>query len=81
MGTILPIDHIKTMCLSATRRSLIILITDFEIFNWQDAYPEILKIFPDFLTEHCAEMPGADVEFFSYLVHLQIRIAKMSVNI
>jgi hypothetical protein len=44
MGTMLPIDNIKTMCFSATRRSLIILITDFEIFNWQDAYPEILKI-------------------------------------
>ncbi|MHA1728668.1 MAG: hypothetical protein ACTSWY_08030 [Promethearchaeota archaeon] len=44
MGTTLPIKEIKKMVQKAERKSLIILITDFEIFNWKDAFSDIVSI-------------------------------------
>jgi hypothetical protein len=44
MGTNLPITEIKRQCQVADRKSIVFLITDFEIFNWGVAYPDILKI-------------------------------------
>ena len=44
MGTNLPITEIKKQCQIADRKSIVFLITDFEIFNWGSAYPNILKI-------------------------------------
>ena len=44
MGTNLPTTEIKRQCQIADRKSIVFLITDFEIFNWGVAYPDILKI-------------------------------------
>lgn len=44
MGTTLPVKKIKDFCYESDRKSLIILITDFEIHNWNSAYNDIVEI-------------------------------------
>ena len=44
MGTELPTYEIKRLCRMGERNSLVLLITDFEIHNWQIAYQDILEI-------------------------------------
>ncbi|MCP4762494.1 MAG: VWA domain-containing protein [archaeon] len=44
MGTILPIKEVKRMCKNTERRSLIILITDFDIGNWEESYSDLMEI-------------------------------------
>ncbi|MHA1871040.1 MAG: hypothetical protein ACTSXF_08825, partial [Promethearchaeota archaeon] len=43
-GTVLPTKEIVKMVKNAERKTLIILITDFDIANWGDAYNELLKL-------------------------------------
>ncbi len=43
-GTELPIYDIKGMCRKGERNSLVLLITDFEIQNWEIAYHDIVEI-------------------------------------
>ena len=44
MGTELPTYDIKRMCRKGERNSLVLLITDFEIQNWEMAYHDIVEI-------------------------------------
>jgi hypothetical protein len=44
MGTLLPIKNIKKICQEGDRKSLCILITDFQIFNWKDAFQDIVDV-------------------------------------
>ncbi|MHA1109536.1 MAG: DUF58 domain-containing protein [Promethearchaeota archaeon] len=43
-GTELPTYDIKRMCRKGERNSLVLLITDFEIQNWEMAYHDIVEI-------------------------------------
>jgi len=43
-GTVLPSQQILKLCREAERKSLIILITDFEIHNWEVAEEDLEKI-------------------------------------
>ncbi|MHA1340552.1 MAG: hypothetical protein ACTSRZ_08570 [Promethearchaeota archaeon] len=43
-GTTLPTNKILKLCREAERNSLIILITDFEIYNWEKAESDLEKI-------------------------------------
>jgi hypothetical protein len=43
-GTELPTYDIKRMCRKGERNSLVLLITDFEIQNWEIAYHDIVEI-------------------------------------
>ncbi len=43
-GTELPTYDIKRMCRIGERNSMVLLITDFEIYNWEIAYHDILEI-------------------------------------
>jgi hypothetical protein len=43
-GTQLPTYDIKRICRKGDRNSLVLLITDFEIQNWESAYHDILEI-------------------------------------
>ncbi|MBN2155852.1 MAG: VWA domain-containing protein [Candidatus Lokiarchaeota archaeon] len=44
MGTQLPTREIRQMCRKGERNSVVLLITDFEIQNWEIAYPDILEL-------------------------------------
>ena len=44
MGTILPTKKIKVLCKKAERRSLILLITDFDIGNWESSFSDLVDI-------------------------------------
>lgn len=44
MGTTLPTKKIREMCKKGERNSLIILITDFDIYNWEIACSELIDI-------------------------------------
>ncbi|TFG18117.1 MAG: VWA domain-containing protein [Promethearchaeota archaeon] len=43
-GTELPTNDIKRMCRKGERNSLVLLITDFEIQNWEIAFQDIVEI-------------------------------------